>query len=128
MNQTLTDIAADMWNHLPKMKQPPPALAPEEMREILAYIWARQYFTGRGDAANGKKVFVEEHCATCHDDPSSGAPNLGKGKDAHSDITMVAALWQHGPHMLELMNQKKLAWPQFSEQQMSDLIAYLNSL
>jgi len=102
MNQTLTDIAADMWNHLPRMKQPPPALAPEEMREILAYIWTRQYFTGRGDAASGKKVFAGKHCATCHDDPSSGAPNLGKGKGAYSDITMVAALWQHGPHMLEL--------------------------
>jgi len=41
---------------------------------------------------------------------------------------MVAALWQHGPHMLELMNQKKLTWPQFRDHQMSDLIAYLNSL
>jgi len=30
--------------------------------------------------------------------------------------------------MLELMNQKKLAWPQFQDRQMSDLIAYLNSL
>ena len=60
--------------------------------------------------------------------PPAARANLGKGKDAHSDITMVAALWQHGPHMSELMNQQKLAWPQFSEQQMSDLIAYLNSL
>ncbi len=46
MNQTLTDIAADMWNHLPKMKQPPPALALEEMREILSYIWAPQRAAG----------------------------------------------------------------------------------
>jgi hypothetical protein len=30
--------------------------------------------------------------------------------------------------MLDLMNQKKLAWPRFTTQQMSDLIAYLNSL
>lgn len=73
--------------------------------------------------ASGKKIFAEKHCVTCHDDPSSGAPNLGKQAEAYSDITMVAALWQH----LELMNQKELAWPQFREQQMSDLIAYLNS-
>ena len=128
LNQTLTDIAVDMWNHLPKMKQPPPTLAPEEMREIIAYIWARQYFTGRGNAASGKKIFAEKHCAKCHDDPSTGAPSLGKGRDGHSSITMVAALWQHGPRMLELMNQKQWAWAQFREQQMSDLIAYLNSL
>jgi hypothetical protein len=41
---------------------------------------------------------------------------------------MVAALWQHGPRMLEAMDQKKVAWPRFSTAQMSDLIAYLNSL
>jgi len=127
LNQTLTDIAVDMWNHLPKMKQPPPTLAPEEMREIIAYIWARQYFTGRGNVASGKKIFAEKHCAECHDDSPTGAPSLGKGRDGHSSITMVAALWQHGPRMLELMNQKQWGWPQFREQQMSDLIAYLNS-
>ncbi|HTS65764.1 MAG TPA: c-type cytochrome [Candidatus Acidoferrales bacterium] len=127
-NQTLTEIAVDMWNHQPSMKNPPPELSQEEMRQIISYIWARQYFRGSGSAERGKKVFSDAHCASCHDDPSSGAPKLGKGKDAYSDITMVAALWNHGPRMLEGMNQRKLAWPRFTAQQMSDLIAYLNSL
>jgi mono/diheme cytochrome c family protein len=124
-NQTLTDIAADMWDHQPEMKQPAPALSPEEMRQIVGYIWARQYFTGTGNAERGKKVFAAKSCGTCHNDPSSGAPKLTKG---HSDITMVAALWEHGPRMLDLMNSKKIAWPRFTAQQMDDLIAYLNSL
>lgn len=127
-NQTLTDIAVDMWNHQPSMKNPPPSLSQEEMRQILAYIWARQYFQGSGSADRGKKIFSLKNCATCHNDPASGAPKLAKGKDAYSDITMVAALWDHGPRMLESMTQKKLAWPRFTAQQMSDLIAYLNSL
>jgi mono/diheme cytochrome c family protein len=127
-NQTLTQIVVDMWNHQPSMKNPPPNLSQEEMRQILSYIWAKQYFRGDGSAERGKKVFGDKNCATCHNDPSSGAPKLAKGKDAYSDITMVAALWEHGPHMLELMNQKKLAWPRFTADQMSDLIAYLNSL
>ena len=127
-NQTLTDIAADMWNHQPSMKQPPPALSQEEMRQIVGYIWARQYFLGNGNAERGHKVFAEKNCAACHNDPSSGAPKLAQGKDAYSDITLVAALWEHGPRMLDLMNQKHLAWPRFAAQQMSDLIAYLNSL
>ena len=127
-NQTLTDIAADMWNHQPSMKQPPPALSQEEMRQIVGYIWARQYFRGNGNVERGHKVFAEKNCAACHNDPSSGAPKLGHGKDAYSDITLVSALWEHGPRMLDLMNQKKLAWPRFTAQQMSDLIAYLNSL
>jgi hypothetical protein len=41
---------------------------------------------------------------------------------------MVSALWGHGPRMLETMHQKNLDWPRFSAQQMSDLIAFLNSL
>jgi len=127
-NQTLTQIAVDMWNHQPSMKNPPPPLSQEEMRQILAYIWAKQYFSGNGSAERGKKVFAEKNCATCHNDPASGAPKLAQGKDAYSDITMVAALWEHGPHLLELMTQKKLAWPRFTAAQMSDLIAYLNSL
>jgi len=128
-NQTLTDIAVDMWNHRPDMKAKAPLeLTAQEMRELVSYLWARQYFTGRGSVEGGKKVFIEKHCATCHNDPASGAPKLGQGKDAHSDITMVSALWGHGPRMLEVMGQKKIAWPRFTAQQMSDLIAYLNSL
>jgi mono/diheme cytochrome c family protein len=127
-NQTLTEIAADMWNHQPSMKAPPPVLSQEEMRQIISYIWARQYFRSNGNAERGQKVFAEKNCAACHNDPSSGAPKLAQGKDAYSDITLVAALWEHGPRMLDLMDQKKLAWPRFTAQQMSDLIAYLNSL
>jgi mono/diheme cytochrome c family protein len=126
--QSLTDIAADMWNHEPTMKVPPPALSPDEMRRILGYVWERQYFQGNGDAARGKKVFVDKSCASCHNQPSSGAPNLAKGKDAYSVVSMVSSLWLHGPRMLTAMQLKKIAWPRFETRQMADLIAYLNSL
>ena len=74
---------------------------------FISYIWAKQYFRGTGSADRGKKVFAAKNCATCHNDPPSGAPKLGKGKDAYSDITMVAALWDHGPQMLELMTPEE---------------------
>jgi mono/diheme cytochrome c family protein len=127
-NQTLTEIAVDMWNHQPNMKQPPPTLTPEEMRQIVGYVWERQYFRGEGSADHGKRVFAGQKCATCHESASGGAPKLAKGKDAYSDITIISALWDHGPRMLDLMTQQKLAWPRFTAQQMSDVIAYLNSL
>jgi mono/diheme cytochrome c family protein len=125
---TLTDIAAAMWNHQATMKKSTPNLTQPEMRQLIGYVWSRQYFRGVGSPERGKKVFAEKSCAVCHNDPSSGAPKLGKGRDAHSDITMVAALWEHGPRMLDLMGQKKLAWPRFTAGEMTDLIAYLNSL
>jgi mono/diheme cytochrome c family protein len=127
-NQTLTEIAVDMWNHQPSMKNPPPTFTPEEMRQIISYIWTKQYFRGTGNASRGKTAFTAKSCATCHNDAAGGAPKLGKGKDSYSDITMVAALWDHGPQMLESMTARKLAWPRFTAQEMSDVIAYLNSL
>ena len=127
-NQTLTEIAVDMWNHQPSMKNPPPTFTPEEMQQIIQYIWAKQYFRGTGSETRGKTVFAAKNCATCHNDSASGAPKLGKGKDAYSDITMVAALWDHGPQMLDSMTARKLAWPRFTAQEMEDVIAYLNSL
>jgi mono/diheme cytochrome c family protein len=127
-DQSLTGIAAAMWNHQPNMKQPPPQLTADEMRQILGHVWAVQRFRGDGNASRGKRVFAEKRCETCHNDPASGAPKLAKGKDAYSDITMVSALWGHGPRMQEMMAQKKIEWPRFTAPQMSDLIAYLNSL
>jgi mono/diheme cytochrome c family protein len=126
-DQTMTDMAADMWNHEAAMKQAP-ELSADEMRRILGYIWMRPNFEGSGDAARGKKVFAEKGCAGCHENGTAGAPRLGKIVGGYSDISMVSALWDHGPRMLELMSQRKIAWPRFTTAQMSDLIAYLNSL
>jgi mono/diheme cytochrome c family protein len=127
-NQNLTEIAVDMWNHQAAMKQPAPDLSQEEVRQLLGYIWMRQYFRGVGDVARGKKIFAGKNCATCHNDGSSGAPALSKTPDGYSDITMISVLWEHGPRMLERMNERKLPWPRFTAEQMGDLIAYLNSL
>jgi hypothetical protein len=62
----------------------------------------------------------------CHDSGTAGAPAL-KGKKDITSMTMVAALWKHGPKMLTLMEQKQVAWPQLSAAEMSQLIAYLNT-
>ena len=110
------------------MKNPPPQFSQEEMRQIHRLHLGEAVFPRRRQCGRGKKVFAEKNCATCHNDPASGAPKLAKGKDAYSDITMVAALWGHGPQMLEMMSAEEVRWPRFTAQQMSDLIAYLNSL
>jgi mono/diheme cytochrome c family protein len=123
--QTLTDIAADMWDHEPLMARNPPPLDLEEMREIISYLWAEQFFKGAGSPSAGAKVFAAKHCAGCHNDPASGAPKLaGRSFDA---AAIISALWHHGPNMLDLMRTRNIAWPSFEGHQMSDLIAYLNS-
>ncbi len=123
--RTLTEIAAEMWNHVPRMHTHPEHFESGEMRELLSNLWARQFFEDAGDARRGKRVFTDKHCTTCHGDASSGAPRLTGG--SFSGITMVSALWHHGPRMLEQMKSKSVAWPRFDRREMSDLIAYLNS-
>jgi mono/diheme cytochrome c family protein len=123
--RTLTEIAAEMWDHAPRMKVQPVHFNPGEMRELLSYLWARQFFEDAGDAGRGKRIFTVKHCETCHGDASTGAPKLTGG--SFSGITMVSALWHHGPRMLEQMTGKGIRWPRFDRREMSDLIAYLNS-
>jgi hypothetical protein len=43
-----------------------------------------------------------------------------------TSFDLVAALWKHGPAMLDRMRQQKLAWPQFAGTEMADLTAYLH--
>ncbi|HTT62942.1 MAG TPA: cytochrome c [Bryobacteraceae bacterium] len=128
-NLTLTEIAVDMWNHAPRMIQPVPQLSADEMRQLLSYLWMRQFVYGKGDVAHGKQVFTAKHCAQCHNGGEHGAPPLpGQGR-GYSEITIVSALWKHGPQMFARMRQAKINWPRFSNpQQMSDLVAYLNSV
>jgi mono/diheme cytochrome c family protein len=125
-NRTLTDFAAAMWNHEPRMKNSPPTLSGNEMRRIVGYLWSIQFFDTKGTAAAGKKVFTEKKCAGCHLDASSGAPSLA-GKQ-ESPFTIVAALWKHGPAMLARMQKRQIAWPRFKDAEMSDLLAYLRTM
>jgi len=121
--KTLTGIAAAMWDHQPRMAVDPKSLTTEEMREITSYLWAVQFFEDQGDSVAGRRVFHSKRCAACHQS-SGAAPGLA-GR-TFSGITMLSALWHHGPQMLDQMKATNIAWPRFDGTQMSDLIAFLN--
>ena len=121
--KTLTDIAADMWNHQPRMSPNPPAFTPDEMRELISFLWAGQFFTGDGTPAAGARVFTAKHCASCHNDKTGAFKLAGQFTAA----TMVSALWHHGPQMQEQMKSRHMPWPRFGGQDMANLIAYLNT-
>jgi mono/diheme cytochrome c family protein len=74
------------------MLQMPPQLDGNQMRSIVSYVWATQFFAGQGYAGQGKRLFEGKNCALCHNDATSGTPSLAHGTDAYSPVTMVAAL------------------------------------
>ncbi len=128
-NLTLTDIAVDMWDHAPRMIQPPPSLTEDEMRQLLSFLWMRQFVYPEASEARGKQVFTQKHCADCHASGEHGAPPLPGQARKFSEVTIISALWRHGPEMFTRMRQARLAWPRFNNpQQLADLIAYLNSV
>jgi cytochrome c2 len=125
-NMTLTDIGAEMWNHVPRMLALP-MVNTEDMRKIVAYVWEQQYLGTSGNAARGKKVFVDKRCAVCHDDPSFTAAKFVRGERILNPVSMIPVLMNHGPEMLQQMNQRGIAWPRLSPDDVAGLIAYLNS-
>jgi mono/diheme cytochrome c family protein len=128
-NMTLSDISVDMWNHAPRMMKPAPNLSEDEMRSLLSYLWMRQFVNGGGNVAEGKTVFRERHCADCHAGGDHGAPPLPGQAKPYSEVSIISALWRHGPQMLRRMKEAGIAWPTFgSAQEVADLIAYLNSV
>ncbi len=128
-DMTLTDIAVDMWNHAPRMVKPTPSLTQEEMRELLSFLWMRQFVYPAGDVARGREIFHNRHCADCHAGGAHGAPQLPGQARHYSEVAIMSAIWGHGPQMLNRMKQAGIGWPRFrNPQELGDLLDYLNSV
>jgi len=125
-NQTLLDVAAEMWNHIPRMIAAP-VLSADEMRRIVAYAWERQYLGPSGNVAKGRKVFTEKRCASCHDDPGAKDARFSRGERVFTPLSMIPVVWAHGPRMLEEMKRKGVAWPHLTSEDVTNLAAFLNT-
>lgn len=132
---TVTDFAVAMWNHAPAMREvgkrfgkPFPVLESGEMRDLMSYLWDRQIYGERGNAAKGARVFEKKSCVSCHVAGGEGPDLKVRLAAPVKAVSMVSVLWLHGPRMLEGMKSKQLKWPVFSETEMSDLVAFLNGL
>lgn len=117
----LTDIAASFWNHAPMMREKMPGLAPDEIREMIAYAWSQSFFRSQGNPGAGRKVF-DSKCGSCH---SGGGPGPDVKGKVGSATAMVSALWAHGPKMLAEAEKRGKGWPSLSPSDMDNLLAWL---
>ncbi|MFQ5491568.1 MAG: c-type cytochrome [Phycisphaerae bacterium] len=129
--RSLSALASRMWNHLPAMRKvmseqnvDANSLTAQDMADIIAYLFARQYEGEPGNVARGKEVFEQKRCADCHllTAPETGAAEMS------SPVAMGHAIWQHGAKMADDMAQAGIPWPTFEGTQMADLIAYIKSV
>jgi mono/diheme cytochrome c family protein len=131
------DLAAAMWNHLPRMSDrmrqlgiPRPALDRTEAGDLIAFLFTLDYFDTPGDAAAGQRLFAAKRCIVCHQVGGVGGvlgPNLDLLGQYGSPIFVAAAMWNHGPAMSEAMRARGIARPAFEGSELRDLIAYLRT-
>ena len=133
-------IVQAMWNHGPAMQKEIkklnleyPTLEGKDIVDISAYI--QQATLGNteirmspGNPANGKKIFQNKNCQSCHsvnrEDKKLG-PSLSEINLNVSVTEIAGVMWNHSPEMIEYMKMQSLKWPQFQGNEMADLIAYL---
>ncbi|MBI4539950.1 MAG: c-type cytochrome [Gemmatimonadetes bacterium] len=131
----LLQLAGLFWNHSPGMSArmqelgiTRPVLSGSEMADIMAFLYALNYFDEPGDPVRGARLFREKQCVSCH---GSGGPLGGIGPsverlgDYGSPLLMIQAMWNHGPDMQERMKALEIRPPVFEGSDMADLLAYL---
>ncbi|MFQ5852722.1 MAG: c-type cytochrome, partial [Candidatus Binatia bacterium] len=134
---SLTQFAAAMWNKAPAMigamrerKIPVAQLQAEEMADIVAYLYSVQYFAEPGNQQKGRALLTDKGCLKCHSLEGKGgkvATDFAQVKGFDSPATVISALWKNAFVMGPLAERKKFEWPQFTPEEMSDLVTFLQT-
>jgi len=130
--RTLSQLAGMMWNHSEEMGKEMeqkgitfPHLSPQEMADLVAYLFSTRYFDEPGNAERGKAVFVKKQCSLCHKKGTKEG-DLSRLKGQISPIFMAQVMWNHGPKMSEKMRKARVPWQKIDGKEMVDLMEYLN--
>ena len=135
---SVTEIAANMWNHGPamarkveEMKIQRPQISEQQMADLIAYLYFSCYSDSPGDREKGRELYTAKHCNRCHDSKDKTldeAPDLSTSEAVQSPPHLISAMWNHAGAMEESMRRRKIPWPEFQGDEMRDLLTYLTSL
>jgi mono/diheme cytochrome c family protein len=132
---SLTEISGKIWSHSSQMWQEMkkiglafPIFLPEEMADLISYLYFIQFYDDKGDSREGKRLFREKVCIFCHALEGEGenvGPDLSESEAQFSPIIIATAMWNHAIVMEDMLAEKDLAWPRFSGNEMRDLVSYV---
>ncbi|MDH3456403.1 MAG: cytochrome c [Gemmatimonadota bacterium] len=135
--RTFFDLAAAMWNHLPRMVErmrelgiERPRLSERDTGDLIAFLYTLDYFDAPGDVDKGRELFRNKRCIACHQVGGDGGvvgPNLSIPGKLVAPIEIATAMWNHGSAMSEVMRERGIERPRFSATELRDLIAFLES-
>jgi mono/diheme cytochrome c family protein len=131
------EFAATIWNKAPAMMAAMetrgitvPQLRPEDMADLVAYLYSVRYFASGGSVPRGWVVASNKGCLQCHGvsgERGKPASDLTKAKGLDSSAAVLAALWNHTVVTARVAGQK-LEWPMLKADEMADLVTLLESI
>jgi len=132
------EFAAAIWNKAPAMAAAMaargitiPALKPEEMADLVAYLYTSDYFAGGGSPNRGWTTLSAKGCLACHGvfgERGKTASDLAAAPGPSSPARVLAELWNHTTVTAPAAGGGKAPWPTFQAQEMADLIALLQGI
>jgi mono/diheme cytochrome c family protein len=135
---TPATLAATMWNHAPGMwasmrdrQIAAGELDQQAAQDLMAFFYAARFFEKPGDAGRGKRAFQNDGCQGCHGLTPAANPAAKPATQwqALADpIALLEAMWNHRSEMLAETAAKGVAFPQLSEQDLTDMLVYLRNL
>ncbi len=135
---SLTQFAALMWNHGPKMWAKMkergiqvPRLTGQEMADILAHLYVSHYFDLHASAKRGQQLVQGKGCLHCHSIRGKGGKigaDFATSEWVRSPASLVAGMWNHGRYMEAQAQKQEIPWPVLTGQELADIARFLQSL
>lgn len=136
-SRTISQLAGLMWNHVPQMiasganiGRRGTRFSPDEMSDLIAYLFSIKYVEQSGNSKRGEEQFVKKKCVTCHvagKTVESGKVKIPLEEREVSSIYMAWAMWNHGPQMREEMKDKGISWPLMDSYELRNIVEYLKN-
>jgi len=130
------EFATVLWNHAPAMLRKLrdagialPLLQGDEAADLRTFLASLRYYEPTGTALVGERVFSERGCAQCHGAQAQGTkqgPRLPPGHETFTTVSFTTALWRHGPHMLDRVEESGAQWPVLQAGDAGNLVSFLN--
>lgn len=134
---THLELAAKLWNHLPKMlKQmndqgiPSPEFNTEEVDQVVQYLSLIRYLDQPGNPRSGRRLLDRKRCSRCHgfeSDEGKVGPALAERDSYVSPLDLATALWNHGPDMQAVFDEQGIDRPNLGRYDIVDLAAGIRS-
>ncbi|HKJ68226.1 MAG TPA: c-type cytochrome [bacterium] len=134
---TYLELAADMWNHFPKMFHKMqktgfefPSFGEKEMEQLIAYLSFIRYIGEPGSEFTGRKLLRNKECIRCHKFGGEGGdigPDISAKEEYLSPLALVESMWNHGPEIMEHFQAYDISHPEFTGNEVADLAAAIRS-